>query len=87
MLEGSERDDKFFLAQARHFFVYLDHLGVLEDFVRKVRKTKDFSCKDLVDELTGMTMAELDADFKSKIKQWNKNEYVGSTFNTQGVGP
>lgn len=86
MLEGVESDDKFFLAQARHFFVYLDHLGVLEDFVRGVKKANDFSCKDLVEELTGRTMTELDADFRSKIKQWDKNVCVGSTFKDCSAG-
>ena len=60
-------------------------LSALEDFVRRMRGTKDFTCKDLVEELTGRTTAELDTDFKSKIKQWDKNVCVGSTFKEQGT--
>jgi len=78
VLDGTQSDDRFFLAEVRHFFVFLDHLGVMEEFLVRIKKRKDFSCKDLVEELTGMSVAELDAVFRGKIHEWEKNEYVGS---------
>lgn len=80
ILEGETSDKSSFLAQIRHFFVYLDYLGLLEDFLGGVRESESFDVKDRLEKLSGMTLEEMDGDFRTRALSWEKNVCVGAAW-------
>lgn len=78
ILDGKRQEDRFFLAQVRHLFVYLDQLGVLQEFLLGMKERGDFDAEPLLEDLTGMGLEELDADFLVKAKGWHKDVCVGA---------
>jgi hypothetical protein len=80
VLKGETSDTSSFLAQIRHFFVYLDYLGVLEGFLAGVRESKSFDVKEELEALTGMSLEEMDDDFRARVSTWEKNECVGRAW-------
>lgn len=80
ILDGETSDKSSFLAQIRHFFVYLDYLGVLESFLGGVRESGSFDVRDRLEELTGMTLEEMDLDFGTRAMSWQKNACVGRAW-------
>jgi hypothetical protein len=80
VLDGETSDTSSFLAQIRHFFVYLDYLGVLEDFLAGVRESKSLDVKERLEALTGMSLDQLDGDFRARALSWEKNACVGRAW-------
>ncbi len=78
LLAGTWSADQYFLAEARHLFVYLAQLGVFERFLIGVKEHGPGASEWLLVELTGMSIEELDAGFRNEIKGWRKNTYVAA---------
>ena len=78
-LVGGERTGgPTFLAEARHLFVYLGERGVLERFLIAGKDRGVADGASLLSEVTGMSIAALEGELRSRVKSWRPDTLVVS---------